>query len=84
MSFKSCEFLMFSNLLQRDCSVVFCLRTSKRVSLGELIDHGFYPFLTMVYKCFKTHKPFNLDLVQDHNLLSNLRVYVDSIPKYYI
>ena len=55
LSFRSCEFLMFSNLSQRDCSVVFCLRTSKRVGLGELIDHGFYPFLTMVYDCFKIY-----------------------------
>ena len=55
MSFKSCEFLMFSNLFQRDCSVVFFLRTSKRVSLGELIDHGFYLFLTMVYEYFKIY-----------------------------
>ena len=55
LSFRSCEFLMFSNLSQRDCSVVFCLRTSKRVSLGELIDHGFYPFSTMVYECFKIY-----------------------------
>ena len=55
MSFKSCEFPMFSNLFQRDCSVVFCLRTSKRVSLGELIDHVFYSFLTLVYEYFKIY-----------------------------
>ena len=55
LRFKSCEFLMFTNLSQRDCSVVFCLRTSKRVSLGELIDHGFYPLLAMVYKYFKIY-----------------------------
>ena len=55
LSFRSCEFLMFSNLSQRDCSIVFCLRTSKRVSLGELIDHGFYPLSAMVYKCFNIY-----------------------------
>ena len=55
LSFRSCEFLMFSNLSQKNCSVVFCLRTSKRVSLGELIDHGFYLLLAMVYKCFKIY-----------------------------
>ena len=31
---------------------MFCLRTSKRVSLGELIYLGFDPFLSMVYKYF--------------------------------
>ena len=36
-------------------SCVFCLRTSKRVSLGELISHGFYPLLAMVYKCFNIY-----------------------------
>ena len=45
LSFRSCEFLMFLNLSQRDFYVMFCLRTSKRVSLRELIDHGFYPLL---------------------------------------
>ena len=34
--------------------------------------------------CFKTYKPINLDLFEDHNLLYNPRVSVDSIPKYYI
>ena len=49
LSFKSCEFS------QRDCSSMFCLRTSKRASLGELIDHRFYLLLAMVYKSFKIH-----------------------------
>ena len=31
---------------------MFCLRTSKRVSLGELIYLGFDPFSSMVYRCF--------------------------------
>ena len=31
---------------------MFCLRISKRVSLGELIYLGFDPFSSMVYKCF--------------------------------
>ena len=39
----------------RDTASMFYLRTSKRVSLGELIDHGFYPLLAMVYKCFKIY-----------------------------
>ena len=34
---------------------VFCLRTSKRVTLMEFIDHGFYPLLAMVYKCFNIY-----------------------------
>ena len=31
---------------------MFCLRTSKSVSLGELIYLGFYPLLAVVYRCF--------------------------------
>ena len=31
---------------------MFCLRTSKKVSLGELIYLGFDPFLSMVYYYF--------------------------------
>ena len=55
LSFKSCESLLFSNILQRDCSSMFCLRTSKRVNLGELIYYGFYPLSAMVYKCFNIY-----------------------------
>ena len=45
----------YQDFLDMDCNIVEVmililklLRTSKRVSLGELIDHGFYPFLTIV------------------------------------
>ena len=38
-----------------ETACMFCLRTSKKVSLGELIGHGFYPLLAMVYKCFNIY-----------------------------
>ena len=45
---------MFSNLFHKDYSL-FCLRTSKRISLGELIYHGFYHIYTMVNSCSRVY-----------------------------
>ena len=52
LSFKACDFLPFSNLFQRECLLVL-LEDKQKDKSEELIDHIFYPFLIMVYKCFK-------------------------------
>ena len=43
-----CDF----KLLSQDYYMI-CLRTSKKISLGELIYYGIYQFLTIVYVLFE-------------------------------
>jgi len=54
LNFKSCESLLFSNLFQRDYMSVF-LEDKQNFKSRELIGHGFYPLLVMVYKCFNIY-----------------------------
>ena len=54
LSLKLYESLLFETSF-RETTSMFCSRTSKRVSMGELIEHGFYALLAMVYKCFKIY-----------------------------
>ena len=54
LSFKFVSLCCFQTSF-RETAYMFCLRTSKRVSLGYLIGHGFYPLLAMVYKCFNIY-----------------------------
>ncbi|WZZ51422.1 hypothetical protein YC2023_051529 [Brassica napus] len=49
MSFKSVSPCCFQTPF-RETACMFCLKTSNRVTLGELIGHGFYPLLLIVYK----------------------------------